>query len=82
MYVDLAYTPSGASSPTVSVDFFKCVRSSCYIISGDSPEREELMRQTLDALLDGKISWPDSMQVETLYSRLLCKCFFPQNEKK
>uniref|UniRef100_A0A3B4G7F3 Microtubule-associated protein 1S-like n=1 Tax=Pundamilia nyererei TaxID=303518 RepID=A0A3B4G7F3_9CICH len=44
VYVDLAYTPSGASSPTVSVDFFKCVRSSCYIISGDSPEREELMR--------------------------------------
>uniref|UniRef100_A0A3B4G3W4 Microtubule-associated protein 1S-like n=1 Tax=Pundamilia nyererei TaxID=303518 RepID=A0A3B4G3W4_9CICH len=66
VYVDLAYTPSGASSPTVSVDFFKCVRSSCYIISGDSPEREELMRQTLDALLDGKISWPDSMQVTVI----------------
>uniref|UniRef100_A0A3P8T1Z4 Microtubule-associated protein 1Sb n=1 Tax=Amphiprion percula TaxID=161767 RepID=A0A3P8T1Z4_AMPPE len=52
VYVDLAYIPSGASFPTVSVDFFRCVRSSCYIISGDSPEREELMRQTLDALLD------------------------------
>ncbi|XP_040917212.1 microtubule-associated protein 1S-like [Toxotes jaculatrix] len=66
MYVDLAYIPSGASSPTVSVDFFRCVRSSCYIISGDSPEREELMRHTLDALLDGKISWPDTMQVTVI----------------
>nr|XP_057947346.1 microtubule-associated protein 1B-like [Doryrhamphus excisus] len=63
VYVDLAYVPSGASSPTVSVDFFKSVRSSCYIISGDCPEREELMRHTLDALLDGKSCWPGAMQV-------------------
>uniref|UniRef100_A0A3P8T1S9 Microtubule-associated protein 1Sb n=1 Tax=Amphiprion percula TaxID=161767 RepID=A0A3P8T1S9_AMPPE len=66
VYVDLAYIPSGASFPTVSVDFFRCVRSSCYIISGDSPEREELMRQTLDALLDAKMSWPDTMQVTVI----------------
>lgn len=66
VFVDLAYIPSGASSPTISVDFFKCVRSSCYIISGDCVEREELMRHTLDALLDGKTSWPDPMQVEIL----------------
>lgn len=72
VFVDLAYIPSGASSPTVSVDFFRCVRSSCYIISGDSPEREELMRHTLDALLDGKISWPDPMQVESRNYRF-CK---------
>ncbi|XP_061824052.2 microtubule-associated protein 1S-like [Nerophis lumbriciformis] len=63
VFVDLAYVPSGASCPTVSVDFFKSVRSSCYIISGDCPEREELMRRTLDALLDGKSCWPDAMQV-------------------
>ncbi|CAN9502457.1 unnamed protein product [Ophioblennius macclurei] len=63
VYVDLAYIPSGASCHTVSVDFFRCLRSSCYIISGDSPEREELMRQTLDALLDGKSLWCDTMQV-------------------
>lgn len=76
VYVDLAYIPSGASSPTVTVDFFRFVRSSCYIISGDSPEREELMRHTLDALLDGKISWPDSMQVETTTQQDSCtlKC--------
>ncbi|XP_022066819.2 LOW QUALITY PROTEIN: microtubule-associated protein 1S-like [Acanthochromis polyacanthus] len=66
VYVDLAYIPSGASFPTVSVDFFRCVRSSCYIISGDSPEREELMRQTLDALLDAKMSWSDTMQVTVI----------------
>ncbi|XP_070776839.1 microtubule-associated protein 1S-like [Enoplosus armatus] len=66
VYVDLAYIPSGASSATVSVDFFRCVRSSCYIISGDSPEREELLRHTLDALLDGKTLWPDSMQVTVI----------------
>ncbi|RVE57353.1 hypothetical protein OJAV_G00215330 [Oryzias javanicus] len=63
VYVDLAYIPSGASAPTVTVDFFRCVRSSCYIVSGNSPEREELMRQTLDVLLDGKASWPDAVQV-------------------
>ncbi|KAM9354831.1 microtubule-associated protein 1S-like [Pholidichthys leucotaenia] len=66
VYVDLAYLPSGASSPTVNVDFFRCVRSSCYIISGDSPEREELMRQTLDSLLEGKTTWPDAMQVTVI----------------
>nr|XP_046268940.1 microtubule-associated protein 1S-like [Scatophagus argus] len=66
VYVDLAYIPSGASSPTVNVDFFSCVRSSCYIISGESPEREELLRHTLDALLDSKINWPDSMQVTVI----------------
>ncbi|XP_056151391.1 microtubule-associated protein 1S-like [Lampris incognitus] len=66
VYVDLAYVPSGISSPTIDVDFFRCVRSSCYIISGDSPEREELMRRTLDALFDGKTSWPDTMQVTVI----------------
>lgn len=71
VYVDLAYIPSGASSPTVNVDFFRCIRSSCYIISGDSPEREELLRNTLDALLDSKMSWPESMQVGTHTMRLM-----------
>ncbi|XP_037602873.1 microtubule-associated protein 1S-like isoform X1 [Sebastes umbrosus] len=66
VFVDLAYIPSGASSSTVSVDFFRCVRSSCYIISGDSQEKEELMRHTLDALLDAKMSWTDTMQVTVI----------------
>ncbi|XP_028995090.1 microtubule-associated protein 1S-like [Betta splendens] len=66
VYVDLAYVPSGASSPTVSTDFFRCVHSSCYIISGDSPEREELLRHTLDSLLDAKTTWSDAMQVTVI----------------
>lgn len=70
VYVDLAYIPSGASAPTVTVDFFRCVRSSCYIVSGNSPEREELMRQTLDALLDGKSSWLDAVQVTSLFPHI------------
>lgn len=64
IYVDLTYIPSGASSATVTEDFFRCIRSSCYIISGNSLEREKLMRQTLDALLEGKASWPEIMQVK------------------
>ncbi|XP_077586981.1 microtubule-associated protein 1S-like [Stigmatopora nigra] len=63
IFVDLAYVPSGASSSTVGVDFFKSVRSSCYVVSGHCPEREGLMRQTLDALLQAKASWEHSVQV-------------------
>ena len=70
MHVDLAYLPSGASSATVDVDFFRRVRSSCYIISGDGPEREELMRRTLDALLDGKATWSEPAQVRGLNSNI------------
>ncbi|XP_015259769.1 PREDICTED: microtubule-associated protein 1S-like [Cyprinodon variegatus] len=66
IYVDLTYIPSGASSATVTEDFFRCIRSSCYIISGNSLEREKLMRQTLDALLEGKASWPEIMQVTVI----------------
>lgn len=64
IYVDLAYIPSGVSSSTVSVDFFRCIRSSCYIVSGDSPEREERLVHTLNALLDSKPFWPDGTQVQ------------------
>uniref|UniRef100_A0A3Q2Y4X3 Microtubule associated protein 1S n=1 Tax=Hippocampus comes TaxID=109280 RepID=A0A3Q2Y4X3_HIPCM len=63
IFVDLAYVPSGAASPTVGVDFFKSVRSSCYVVSGDCPEREKLMRQTLDALLHAKTGWEHATQV-------------------
>ncbi|XP_068608240.1 microtubule-associated protein 1S-like [Brachionichthys hirsutus] len=66
VYVDLAYVPSGAASPTINADFFKCIHSSCYIISGHSPEREGALRRSLDALLDSKASWPDAMQVTVI----------------
>ncbi|KAM9831461.1 microtubule-associated protein 1S [Neosynchiropus ocellatus] len=59
VYVDLAYLPSGYASPTVTVDFFKRLRSSYYIVSGDDPVKEDAMKVILDALLEGKSSWPD-----------------------
>ncbi|KAM8833301.1 microtubule-associated protein 1S-like [Synchiropus picturatus] len=61
VFVDLAYIP-----PTVTVDFFRCVRSSCYIISGDSAEREELLRSHLDSLLEGKSAWSEAIQVTVI----------------
>lgn len=65
IYVDLAYLPSGVSSSTVSVDLFRCIRSSCYIVSGDGSEREQRLAHTLNALLDSKMFWPDGTQVQT-----------------
>ncbi|KAM6938775.1 microtubule-associated protein 1S [Lycodopsis pacificus] len=59
VYVDLAYLPSGCSSSTVDLDLFRRLRSSYYIISGDDPVKEVAMRSILDALLDGKSSWPE-----------------------
>ncbi|XP_053179108.1 LOW QUALITY PROTEIN: microtubule-associated protein 1B-like [Scomber japonicus] len=59
VYVDLAYLPSGSASASLNLDFFKRLRSSYYIVSGEDPVKEEAMRRILDALLDGKNSWPD-----------------------
>ncbi|XP_056304075.1 microtubule-associated protein 1B [Danio aesculapii] len=57
--LDLAYLPSGSAAHTVDVEFFRRLRSSCYIISGDEPHKETVMRSILDSLLEGKASWPD-----------------------
>ncbi|XP_078103241.1 microtubule-associated protein 1S-like, partial [Sander vitreus] len=62
VYVDLAYLPSGCASSTVDRDLFRRLRSSYYIISGDEPAKEAAMRNILDALLDGKISWPETQR--------------------
>ncbi|XP_056133589.1 microtubule-associated protein 1B [Lampris incognitus] len=59
VYLDLAYLPSSCASTTVDVEFFKRLRSSCYIISGDDPLKESVMRTILDALLEGKTVWPE-----------------------
>lgn len=59
VYVDLAYLPSGCASSTVDLDLFRRLRSSYYIISGDGPLKEAAMRSILDALLEGKSSWPE-----------------------
>ncbi|XP_070764943.1 microtubule-associated protein 1S [Enoplosus armatus] len=58
-YVDLAYLPSGCASSTVDLEFFRRLRSSHYIISGDDPVKEVAMRSILDALLEGKSNWPE-----------------------
>ncbi|KAK7127197.1 hypothetical protein R3I94_018397 [Phoxinus phoxinus] len=57
--LDLAYLPSGPAASTVDVEFFRRLRSSCYIISGDEPHKKTVMRSILDSLLEGKASWPD-----------------------
>ncbi|XP_072516779.1 microtubule-associated protein 1S [Salminus brasiliensis] len=59
VYLDLAYLPSGFAASTIDVEFFRRVRSSCYIISGEDPYKESFMRSILDALLQGKAAWPD-----------------------
>uniref|UniRef100_A0A4W4FID9 Microtubule-associated protein 1Sa n=1 Tax=Electrophorus electricus TaxID=8005 RepID=A0A4W4FID9_ELEEL len=59
VYLDLAYLPSGCAASTVDVEFFRRVRSSSYVISGEEPHKESVMRPILDSLLDGKAVWPD-----------------------
>ncbi|XP_029551617.1 microtubule-associated protein 1B isoform X1 [Salmo trutta] len=59
VYLDMAYLPSGCASATIDVEFFRRLRSSCYIVSGDEPLKESVMRPILDALLEGKTAWPD-----------------------
>ncbi|XP_041861978.1 leucine-rich repeat-containing protein 39 isoform X1 [Melanotaenia boesemani] len=59
VYVDLAYLPSGSASSTIDLNLFRRLRSSYYVISGDDGVKETKMRSILDALLEGKSSWPD-----------------------
>lgn len=58
VYVDLAYLPSGAAASTLDAEFFRRLRSLHYIISGDDEVKAASMRTILDALLEGKSSWP------------------------
>lgn len=63
MYLDLCYIPNHSNSKNVDVEFFKRVRSSYYVVSGNDPAAEEPSRAVLDALLEGKAQWGSSMQV-------------------
>uniref|UniRef100_A0A3B4BDD3 Uncharacterized protein n=1 Tax=Periophthalmus magnuspinnatus TaxID=409849 RepID=A0A3B4BDD3_9GOBI len=58
VYVDMAYLPSGPSAATLDVELFRKLRSVYYVISGQDSVKEEVMRPILDALLEGKSSWP------------------------
>ncbi|XP_077441099.1 microtubule-associated protein 1S [Vanacampus margaritifer] len=59
VHVDLAYLPSGSASSTVDSDLFRRLRASYYVLSGEERVKAAAMRSILDALLDGKSSWPD-----------------------
>ncbi|XP_071966630.1 microtubule-associated protein 1S isoform X1 [Engystomops pustulosus] len=63
VYVDLAYLPGGPAAQTVDEEFFKRLRSSCYVISGDDPVKEKFTRKILDSLLAGKSHWLQETQV-------------------
>ncbi|XP_059847365.1 microtubule-associated protein 1B isoform X1 [Hypanus sabinus] len=63
VYVDLAYIPNSYAARTINTDFFKRLRSSVYVISGDDPQKEGAMRNILDSLLEGKAVWGNNVQV-------------------
>ncbi|XP_066471349.1 microtubule-associated protein 1B [Tiliqua scincoides] len=63
MYMDLVYIPNHSNSKNVDVEFFKRVRSSYYVVSGNDPAAEEPSRAVLDSLLEGKAQWGSNMQV-------------------
>lgn len=63
VYVDLAYIPNHCSGKTVDLDFFRRVRASYYVVSGNDPANGEPSRAVLDALLEGKAQWGENLQV-------------------
>nr|XP_046230629.1 microtubule-associated protein 1B isoform X2 [Scatophagus argus] len=63
MYMDLVYIPNHCSAKNVDAEFFKRVRSSYYVVSGNDLTAQEPSRAVLDALLEGKSQWGNNMQV-------------------
>ncbi|GAB0207552.1 microtubule-associated protein 1B [Grus japonensis] len=63
VYLDLVYIPNHSNSKNVNVEFFKRVRSSYYVVSGNDSAAEEPSRAVLDSLLEGKAQWESNMQV-------------------
>ncbi|KFU83811.1 Microtubule-associated protein 1B, partial [Chaetura pelagica] len=63
VYLDLVYIPNHSNSKNVNTEFFKRVRSSYYVVSGNDSAAEEPSRAVLDSLLEGKAQWESSMQV-------------------
>ncbi|KAJ0057333.1 hypothetical protein NL108_002255, partial [Boleophthalmus pectinirostris] len=62
MYMDLVYIPNHCSAKNVNAEFFKSVRSSYYVISGNNQTAQEPSKAVLDALLEGKSHWEHNMQ--------------------
>nr|XP_056721831.1 microtubule-associated protein 1A [Euleptes europaea] len=63
VYVDLAYIPNHCSGKNTDHEFFKKVRASYYVVSGNDPNNGEPSRAVLDALLEGKSQWGENLQV-------------------
>ncbi|KAB5522551.1 hypothetical protein PHYPO_G00160880 [Pangasianodon hypophthalmus] len=63
MYMDLVYIPNHCSAKNVDSEFFKRVRSSYYVVSGNNQAKQEPSTAVLDALLEGKTHWENNMQV-------------------
>ncbi|NWT05970.1 MAP1B protein, partial [Mionectes macconnelli] len=63
VYLDLVYIPNHSNSKNVDVEFFRRVRSSYYVVSGNDSAAEEPSRAVLDSLLEGKAQWESNMQV-------------------
>ncbi|XP_028318150.1 microtubule-associated protein 1B [Gouania willdenowi] len=63
MYMDLVYIPNHCNAKNVDAEFFKRVRSSYYVVSGNDQSAQEPSRAVLDALLEGKAQWGNNMQV-------------------
>ncbi|XP_006002381.1 microtubule-associated protein 1B [Latimeria chalumnae] len=84
IYLDLAYIPNSYSAKTVNVDYFKRVRSSCYVVSGDDILKESVMRSILDALLEGKALWGNNIQITLIptFDSLVMHEWYQQTHEK
>lgn len=65
VYLDLVYVPNHCNAKNVDADFFKRVRSSYYVVSGNDLAAQEPSRAVLDSLLEGKSQWGNNMQVSS-----------------
>ncbi|XP_068813927.1 microtubule-associated protein 1A isoform X2 [Struthio camelus] len=63
VYVDLAYIPNHCSGKNTDLEFFKRIRASYYVVSGNDAANGEPSRAVLDALLEGKSQWGENLQV-------------------
>uniref|UniRef100_A0A8C1NSX4 Microtubule-associated protein 1B-like n=1 Tax=Cyprinus carpio TaxID=7962 RepID=A0A8C1NSX4_CYPCA len=63
MYMDLVYIPNHCNAKNVDAEFFKRIRSSYYVVSGNDPTAQEPSKAVLDALLEGKSQWGNTVQV-------------------
>ncbi|XP_063170593.1 microtubule-associated protein 1A [Candoia aspera] len=63
VYMDMAYIPNHCSGKNTGQEFFRRVRASYYVVSGNDPSSGEPSRAVLDALLEGKAQWGENLQV-------------------